>query len=484
MSSHEGRASGPFHAGRVSRIAGRALSVGVALVLVLAVVAGGATWQGNAGDAWVILPSIVLLAIATFAHLVRRSVALVPLGLVLATLALPLLQVAPWPGSLPPWAHVHAQWQFDQARVFGIEPTRALSMAPDATWRAFLSMLPPAAVFLSMLLLPAGALRRVAALVAGLALLSAVWGLAQVALGESSMPDLHGVGGGQAKGFFSNRNHFAALMYVGIALGGAGLVLALRRMLADPEPARHGPRVIAWAAGFVLLVVTCMLAKSRAGVMLGAVVVLALFAIIVFDTARSARGSRRVFALVAIVAGLAAVQVGLWGVLDRFKADPFEDGRIVVQATTWQAARDAAPWGTGIGTFRRVYEQREPVESVIPAYVNRAHNDWLEFHLEAGWPGAALLLSWILWWLVSSRRAMRADVAHGDPAMGLVRRLAIVALVALALHSLVDFPMRTIALATVAAALVAITVGPRPDAGRGAATAPPSPALREPSGLG
>jgi len=158
---------------------------------------------------------------------------------------------------------------------------------------------------------------------------------------------------------------------------------------------------------------------------------------------------------------LAAVQVGLWGVLDRFKADPFDDGRMIVQATTFDAARDAAPWGTGLGTFRRVYEQREPVEAVIQAYVNRAHNDWLEFYLEAGWPGLFLLSAWIIWWLVATWRAGRSDGDRADPAMRLVRRLAVVALVAVAIHSLVDFPMRTIALSTVVAAMVAISVSPR-----------------------
>jgi O-antigen ligase len=439
----------------------RLLGAGVILLIALSIIAGGATWQGNAGDAWVILPGIVLLAAAVSSHLLRPRIDWVPLVLVACTLLLPILQTLPWPGAIPPWASVHAAWQFDQARVFGIAPPTALSVAPDATWRSFLAMLPPAAVFLAMLLLSGTALRQIVAVVAGLALLSAAWSLAQVALGDASVPGLHGSSDGQARGFFSNRNHFAALMYIGIALGGAGLVLALRRMLADPEPSRHGPRVIAWAAGFLILVVTCMLAQSRAGVVLGAGVILALFAIILFDTAKASGGSRRIFALVAVAAGLVAVQVGLWGVLDRFKADPFDDGRVIVQATTLGAARDAAPWGTGLGTFRRVYEQREPVETVISAYVNRAHNDWLEFYLEAGWPGLFLLAAWALWWLVATWRVGRSDVDRADPAMRLVRRLAVVALLAVAIHSLVDFPMRTIAISTLVAAMVAVSVSPR-----------------------
>lgn len=153
----------------------RVLGAGVILVISLAVVAGGATWQGSAGDAWVILPGIVLLAATAFLHLARPRVDWIPLVLVASTLLLPVLQTLPWPGDRPPWSTVHAAWQLDQARVFGIAPPTALSVAPDATWRSFLAMLPPAAVFLAMLLLPGAALRQIVAVVVGLALLSAAW---------------------------------------------------------------------------------------------------------------------------------------------------------------------------------------------------------------------------------------------------------------------------------------------------------------------
>jgi O-antigen ligase len=419
------------------------------------------TWQGAAGDGYVILASIPLLAFVVFLHIVRLPLHWGAIVLVVATLSLPLLQIVPWPG-VPPWASVHGEWQVDQARVFGVAPTSTLSIAPDASLRAFFALLPPASVFLGVLLLQPAAQRRVIVVIGALALVSAAIGLLQAAFGESTAASPLGPADGQARGFFSNRNHFAALMYIGIALSGGGLALSLRRMLADFQPTRHGPRVIVWATAFLLLVVACMVARSRAGVVLGAGVILALFAIIVLDAARASRGSRRAFALVAILSGLAAIQVGLWGVLERFNADPFEDGRIVVQTTTWQAAEDSLPWGTGMGTFRRVYEQREPLESVMNAWVNRAHNDWLEFRLEAGWPGTLLLCAWIGWWIVALRRRGAGSRAESDPRMALLQRLAVVAIIAVALHSLVDFPMRTTAIFTIVAALVAVSVSRDP----------------------
>lgn len=458
----KGRASGPFHLGDLPLGGARLLTAAVAVLLGIAVLAGGLTWQGGRYEAWVILPSIPLLSLALFFHLRRRSIDWMALALVACTLALPVLQAMPWSGGQPPWAAIHTAWQMDQARVFGLVPSTSLSVAPDASFRAFLSLLPPAAVFLAVRLLDGPRQRLIAASIVGLAMFSAIWGLLQVAFNGLDEHSPFGVGSGQAKGFFSNRNHFAALMYVGIALSGAGLISALQRMLADPEPARHGPRVIAWAAGFLLLVVACMVSQSRAGVVIGAGVIVALFVILALDTVRLTKGSRRLFALAAIIAVLTAVQVGLWGVLARFEVDPLEDGRILIQTTTLEAAREAAPWGTGIGSFRRIYEQREPLESVIGAWVNRAHNDWLEFYLEASWVGLALLVAWIVWWIFNLTRAFHGRARNAESQAGrLVRSLAVVAILAIALHSLVDFPLRTIAMFSIIAALVAISVGPR-----------------------
>jgi O-antigen ligase len=289
----------------------------------------------------------------------------------------------------------------------------------------------------------------------------AIWGVLQVAVGSRIDLVVHSdAPTQQAKGFFSNRNHFAALMYVGVALAGAGLVNAVRRMVGDIEMSRHGPRVIAWAMALLFALVGLMLSMSRAGVVLGAAILLALFVLTMVGLDRDVSRVRRWFVSLSALGVLVAVQMGLWGVLDRFKADPFEDARVYVQRTTLKAASEAQPWGTGLGTFRRVYEQREPLETVANTYVNRAHNDWLEFWLEAGWFGAALLMFAIGWWLWR---------LHGPPPFDeeesagsrLLRRAAVVAVLAIAVHSLVDFPLRTLAMSSMLGVLLAISVPPR-----------------------
>lgn len=436
----------------------------LAAVLVLAIVAGGATIPGGTGDWIIVIAAIPLFAVALYAQLSRPAVDWPLLGLVALTLALPLLQLVQWPGTgAPPFAGVHRGWQFDQATVFGIETGRSLSVAPDATLRTFFSFIPPLAVLLAWLALPAPDDRPLTRLLIGLALASALFGFVQIALGGRVDLQLHTLAAtAEAKGLFSNRNHFGTLMVVGIALVGGAMIVAIRRALASDQLARHGPRLVGWALALAILVIALMLARSRAAIVLGAFVVIALALMLLVGRRGGLARGRRLALIGFAIAALAGIQAGLWGVLERFRADPFEDGRVVVQATTLAAANEAAPWGTGMGTFRRVYEQREPADRVIAAYINRAHNDWLELYLEAGWFGLGIASLWIGWigWRVCRRGARGAD--DGEPgalAPILLRRVALLALAAIALHSVVDFPMRTIALACVVAALTAIAAG-------------------------
>jgi hypothetical protein len=203
-----------------------------------------------------------------------------------------------------------------------------------------------------------------------------------------------------------------------------------------------------------------MLSVSRAGVALGAAVLLALFVLAMVGLDRDVSRVRRWFVSLSALGVLVAVQMGLWRVLERFKADPFEDARVYVQRTTLQAASEAQPWGTGLGTFRRVYEQREPLETVANTYVNRAHNDWLEFWLETGWFGLALLLLVFGWWLWRLHGPRVLDEEEGAGGR-LLRRACVVAVLAIAAHSLVDFPLRTVAMASMLAVLLALSVPAR-----------------------
>ncbi len=435
----------------------------IAVVLAAALLSGGANAQGGIGDAVAILVAIPLLAWSAFHHVSSRDGQWSALALAAITLALPLVQVVTWSDARDPFAAIHAAWQVDWVRVFGATPPATWSVAPDATVRTLFAFIPPLAVFLAVLALDAHGRRRLHWILVGLIVFCAVWGILQAVLGPRLVASWHSQPvGDQARGFFSNRNHYATLMVFGIALAGAGLIAAIRRMVADVEMARHGPLVILWTMLLLLPLVGLMLSVSRAGVVLGGMVLIALLALTLFGIGRDTGGTRRWFVSLSVFGCVVAVQMGLWGVLERFEVDPFDDARVYVQRITLDAAEDAQPWGTGLGTFRRVYEQREPLDTVLDVYVNRAHNDWIEFYLEAGKPGLALIALWLAWWVWRIARSWRdpLPMSPGNTAARLLRAAAVFALAALAIHSLVDFPMRTIAIATVAGALLALSVRP------------------------
>src|SRR3546814_16690937 len=72
--------------------------------------------------------------------------------------------------------------------------------------------------------------------------------------------------------------------------------------------------------------------------------------------------------------------------------DDLKDVRPEIWADTWYAIGQHWPVGAGMGTFRPVFDAAERLEFVRPSYANRAHNDYLEYLLEAGVAGALLVV--------------------------------------------------------------------------------------------
>jgi O-antigen ligase len=112
------------------------------------------------------------------------------------------------------------------------------------------------------------------------------------------------------------------------------------------------------------------------------------------------------------------------------------------------AARTYFPVGAGLGAFLPVFLAAERLEAIHPVIPNRAHNDFLELVIEAGALGfavAALMIALLarqalIQWREGSARSRRQ----------MVFALAVLAIVGL--HSLVDYPLRSLSLACVAAA--------------------------------
>jgi O-antigen ligase len=114
--------------------------------------------------------------------------------------------------------------------------------------------------------------------------------------------------------------------------------------------------------------------------------------------------------------------------------------RSEIFATTSHAAGDFMPFGSGLGSFRTVYQLYEKPDQVTPDYVVHAHNDYAEVALELGLAGIVLMLAFLLWWVIAVWRAWRT--AETGP----FARAAAISSAAVLVHSLVDFPLRTAAI--------------------------------------
>lgn len=108
-----------------------------------------------------------------------------------------------------------------------------------------------------------------------------------------------------------------------------------------------------------------------------------------------------------------------------------------------------------------IYQLYEGPADIGVTYVNHAHNDLLELWLETGVVGPLLVLLAAIWIVRRSIvlwRPMEPLVNARD--IGLMRAASVM-LPLLAIHTLVDYPLRTSAMMGVAAFAAALIIPPR-----------------------
>ena len=92
-----------------------------------------------------------------------------------------------------------------------------------------------------------------------------------------------------------------------------------------------------------------------------------------------------------------------------------------------------------------VYRAVEPLDQVIPEFLNHVHDDYVELWLEGGWAAVALIAGLWVWWGFAT---FAAWFGPGRPDAALARSGSLVA-AGLLIHSVADYPLRTPALAVV-----------------------------------
>ena len=141
---------------------------------------------------------------------------------------------------------------------------------------------------------------------------------------------------------------------------------------------------------------------------------------------------------------------------ERFAADPLQDGRVMFTLKTLRLALGNLPFGSGMGSFQSVYSMNEtPQQMILNTYLNRAHNDLAEILLETGVLGVALLAVFLLWYARRSILIWTRPMTGATPLDAAIAKSATLVILITALHSLLDYPLRTGAIM----AMVAMSVG-------------------------
>ncbi|MGQ0800770.1 MAG: O-antigen ligase family protein [Pseudomarimonas sp.] len=432
----------------------RLLWLAAAALLTSALALGGGTRQALPAESALQLFALILGACSLFApnagQLPGRS--LLVFGWVFCLVTLVATQLIPLPAAI--WQQLAGRGALAQElELAGVAiGARPISVDPAATLRALLALLPPIVMLGLVARLDLDRRIRLLKWVLMLGLASCVLGFAQLAGGPSSELRWHAVTSTtNAVGAFANRNHLASLLSLCLPLATAWLMVSYYRAPRDQRPAWLLMAVFA----LILLVVGLAVTRSRAGVLLGiaafaGIAVMAwLFRRRMSEGRRRDQKFRRWLLLAAIIGMAISMQYGLADLLSRLKTDPLEDKRWTTAINTLDAIDNFGVLGAGAGTFPSVYPSVEPPEQRSEYYVNRAHNDWLEWTLEGGLPMVVL----ILFGLALLAR-LGVDALQSPSSRAPWRWASLLGIGLLLIHSLIDYPLRTTALSVVAALLV------------------------------
>ena len=359
---------------------------------------------------------------------------------------------------LPPWLWTSLPGRgfvADGYRLLGMNlPWLPISLTDDRTLRSALALLVPVATYLTVQPLDARARLRVAALIAGFALVSVALGMAQLASGqESPLRFYAATNRGSPVGFFANTNHFATLLLVAVPLLFAAALGLRRKAKRGKVQSEWQPVALACLA---LLALGLVLSGSNAAVVL---LVPSLAGALLLGPLRRLADNPFAIRLLGLAAVAAVVLVALstmTGVLQQ-RVGVSATSREQVTGQTLTAARDYLPVGSGLGSFSAIYLKHSGGEKSASEWMNHAHDDAAEVLLELGLPGLLLMLGFLLWLARAVWRAwLPARADQSDPLI----RAAALGLVLVSTHSLVDYPLRSAAMAAVFAALLALVASP------------------------
>lgn len=356
----------------------------------------------------------------------------------LAWLAYVWLQFVPLPIGLLEWiSPVAARWHVAAAAPDAIT-TAPLTLDRYATLEsAFKSTAYVAFFALSLVLLSNRDRIRIATYAVVISGILQAWYGAVATLQNFSA---------SASGTFVNRNHYAAYLVMCLSVGIGVIVASLSgkkneswgSLLRNVAQWMLTPKM-ALRLGLLVMVIALVLTRSRMGNSSFFISLLAAGLIGLVLSRRATKSMMILFAsLIAIDLLVVGTYFGTQRVVERIVQTTAEtEDRGEVAGYAVEMWKDFPVFGSGLGSFPVVFP-RYSAEATVGTYTH-AHNDYLEFAAEVGAVGLVLLALMVL---MSFAVALRAHYRRSDPLMRGISFAAIMSIIALMIHSAVDFSLQ------------------------------------------
>lgn len=428
--------------------------VGLAIVL-----GGGGTVNPQTEMVLQFLMALILLPLVLSAHW-QRGIGPIPQAawvVGLMVLILPVLHLIPLPPSI---------WQAFPGRAVEVQSLAAikaeqawmpLSMAPARTFASLLAMIFAVLLMLQVSRLSVRGRNWLCGVIVACGLLSLILGVLQLShTGGWDWSLYSEFSKGYLVGFQANRNAEADILLIAL--------LALS-VLATVRLADGGNHTFTWfgfIVGFMAFTVGIFMTGSRTGIgIFGPTCVLLL--VMIWPELRNRRQALRWIGGFVAAFGLATILLlqlpSVQKVIARFYLT--KEARWDLWEDTWYAIGQVWPVGSGIGTIAPMLEAAERLDVVDKSRPVRAHNDWLEWTMEGGMPGLIILglVIALLGLLIVKTiiEVTRSGVAPGRRAQVI---FACGVMLIVALHSIVDYPLRSMSLAALFAVATAFLPQP------------------------
>jgi len=373
-----------------------------------------------------------------------------PLFMLTAIIAVIALQLVPLPPLV--WQELPKRAIYgDIGDLMGIEqPWRPINLSPSGGWNSLFSTTIPLAALLLYAVQTADNKRKILYIILGAALCSGLIGLLQFASSSTDLFYFYRITNeGLPVGLFANRNHQALLFAISIVIFGWWA------HKLNPSSNHITTQSLIILFGIIFSIVMIFILGSRAGLAASVFGIFVMLMFLYFSPLLSIGAKRgiRVFgynmSLRAIVLSSSfAVIVGITLLvvlmsrslaLDRLlQKVPVETLRSKIFPALIDMGGDFLPYGSGFGSFQRVFYQFETTELLRPQYLNHAHNDWIEFIIEGGVAAILTLAVFVIWFLVRcfqiSKRPSGRTKSIGIAAISII--------LIFGFASIVDYPLR------------------------------------------